>query len=92
MAAFRLTLTKTDTGDVLFDEEIDCLIGAACAAGGNTSQMLYSDCSAVHLAAANVALRKVVKKLETDVPIVAPLTEIVLTETEELKKESDERD
>ena len=90
MAAFKLTLTKTDTGDVLVDEEIDCLIGGACAKDENTSQMAYSDCDPLHLAAANAALHRVVKKLEIDVPILAPLTEAMITESERREKEREQ--
>lgn len=87
MAAYKLTLTKTETGDVLVDKEIDCLIGAACAKDGNLSSLLFSDCSVVYLAAANAGARDTIKRLEAKNPIVAPLTEIVLTLTEIGKKD-----
>ena len=89
MAAFKLTLTKTDTGDVLVDEEIDCLIGAAAIGVDETCKLLFSSCGAIPLAAANAAARSVIKMLETENPLVAALTEVALKadhEKDELQK------
>lgn len=80
MAAYKLTLTENDTGDVIVDEEIDCLIGAACNKDGTLSRLLFSACGPVHLAAANAGVQQIVKTLEMEVPVVVPLTKIVLTE------------
>ena len=67
------------SGDVLVDEGIDCLIGAACNKDGTLSRLLFSACGPVHLAAANAGVQQIVKTLEINVPVVVPLTEIVLT-------------
>ena len=90
MAAFKLTLTKTDTGDVLVDEEIYCLIGAIGFDDDTTGQMLFSSCSSLTLAATDATAREVIKKLETEEPIVAALTEAALKGVHE--KESGQSD
>ena len=84
MAAYKLTLVKLDTGDVLVDEEIDCLVGGASSTSkDNSIQMLYSECNAITLSAANVAAQKVIRRLESGNPIVKVFTEEVMTKEKE---------
>lgn len=87
MAAFKLTLTKIDTGDVLVDEEIDCLIGAAAIGDDQTCKLLFSECSTFALAAANVAVHKVINMLESKTPIVKHLTGFAIAVEDEKKEE-----
>lgn len=86
MAAFKLTLVKTDTGDVLVDEEIDSLIGAAAIGDDQTRKLLFSDCSTFALAAANVAVHQVINMLESKTPIVKHLTDIAIAVEDEKKE------
>ena len=89
MAAFKLTLTKIDTGDVLVDEEIDCLIGGAAVGDDTTCKLLFAECSPLVTAAANVAAHQTIEKLETESPVVKHLTALVL-ETDAAKKEREQ--
>ena len=77
MAAYKLTLTKTDTGDVLVDEEIDCLIGATCDNDGKMGKLLYSSSSLLPLASANAGVLDLVKRLETEHPEIKGATEMI---------------
>lgn len=68
MAAFKLTLVENDTGEVLVNEHIDCLIGAACTEGGNRTKMLYAQCNGAALDTAKAGVLEIVERLETNKP------------------------
>lgn len=88
MAHYKLTLTKIDTGEVLVDEEIDCLVGGAAShEKDNSIQMLYSECNSITLSSANVAAQKVIQRLESGNPIVKCFTEMVMKNEGGLKNE-----
>lgn len=91
MAKYKLTLTDNDTGDVLVDEQIDCLIGGTCDKYGKMTRMLYSACGAPQIACASVGAQDVIKKLETEHPEIKKITKKVNamlhgSETETLAK------